>query len=73
MALATTVLFSPIFGVVLLLAQPIGLLFTVALVPPMLVFAYVWEVFVTLLYVDSRVRKEGYSRSRLNADLAGYG
>lgn len=46
---------------------PIGALPLVIAAPLFLVFAYVGSVFTTLLYIDARARREGFSETQLRA------
>lgn len=41
-------------------------------IPLWVAFSNVGIVFTTLLYIDSRARKEGYSRSQLDAEISAY-
>ena len=75
MGLALIGFFIVVFGVwfvVVAFIPPIGILLLLVLIPLSLAFLNVGYVFTTLLYVDSRTRKEAYSRDQLHTEIAAY-
>ena len=75
MWLAIFGVFIVVFGVwfILIIIVPlIGIVLLLVLLPLALAFSYVPAVFNLLLYVDLRVRKEGYSRSQIDGEIAAY-
>ena len=75
MGLAVIGIFLVVFGVwavVTAFVPLIGILLLLVLIPLSLAFLNVEYVFTTLLYVDSRTRKEAYSHNQLHTEIAAY-